>query len=243
MRSRTVTILVVDDHPTNRLKMSMAVKRLGYETCQAENGRAALECLRADAIDLVLLDIVMPEMDGYEVLAAIKDDPGLRDIPIIVISALDELASVVKAIELGAEDYLPKAFDPVLLKARVGACLEKKQLRDLEVEYLRQVELLTDAAGVIEDADFDPEALKLDSVIAREDALGRLARVLTDMAREVHAREQSLKRQVQSLRIEIDKTRQKEQVSSITDTDYFQDLRGKAGDLRTMLQDKDDETG
>ena len=141
MTGRTATILVVDDHSTNRLKMSMAVKRLGYETCQAEDGREALSRLRRDPVDLVLLDIVMPEMDGYEVLAAIKEDPGLRDIPIIVISALDELDSVVKAIELGAEDYLPKAFDPVLLKARIGACLEKKQLRDLEVEYLRQVEL------------------------------------------------------------------------------------------------------
>ena len=240
MSGKTASILVVDDHATNRLKISMAVKRLGYETRQADNGREALRCLSEEPIDLVLLDIVMPEMDGYEVLAAIKDAPELRDIPIIVISALDELDSVVKAIELGAEDYLPKAFDPVLLKARVGACLEKKQLRDLEIEYLRQVELLTDAAEIIEGEGFDPEALQLDSVTARDDALGRLARVLSDMAREVHAREQSLRQQVQCLQIEIDKSRQTEQVSSITGTDYFRDLRGRAGDLRTMLQDDGD---
>ena len=235
MTEQAARILVADDHVTNRLKMSMAVKRLGYEVIPAEDGREALDILRREAIDLVLLDIVMPEMDGYEVLAVIKEDAELRDIPIVVISALEELASVVRAIELGAEDHLPKSFDPVLLKARVGACLEKKRLRDQEVEYLRQVERLTDAAALIESEDFDPAALGLEHVVARDDALGGLGRVLTAMAKEVHAREQNLKRQVQSLKIEIDKVRQSEQVSSITDSDYFQGLRGKADDLRTML--------
>ncbi len=238
MEKRMQRILVVDDHPTNRLKMEMSVKRLGYESAPAENGRQALDLLRREAFDLVLLDIVMPEMDGYEVLAAIKADAKLRDIPVIIISTLEDLDAVVKAIELGAEDHLPKTFDPVLLKARVGACLEKKQMRDLEVEYLRQVELLTDAASAIEAEDFDPGSIQLDNVIGRNDALGQLARVFTGMAREVYAREQNLKRQLHSLQITVDKARQSKQVNSITGTDYFKELRDKAGDLRAMLRDE-----
>lgn len=235
MTTKLPNILVVDDHPTNRLKMSMAVKTLGYEAALAENGRQALDLLRSEDFDLVLLDLVMPEMDGYEVLAAIKNDSRLRNIPVVVISALEELDAVVRAIELGAEDHLPKTFDPVLLRARVGACLEKKLLRDQEVEYLQQVELLTDAAEIIESEDFKPESLHLDSVKERPDALGRLARVLAHMASEVYIREQKLKRQVQHLQIQIDKARQDEQVSSITETDYFQNLRERANDLRAML--------
>jgi class 3 adenylate cyclase len=133
-------ILVVDDHKTNRLKISLAVKRLGYTVEVAENGRQALELLQAQPFDLVLLDIIMPEMDGYEVLAHLKADNRLRHIPVIVISAEQELDSVVKGIELGAEDYLPKTFDPVLLKARINASLEKKRWRDKEQAYLTEIE-------------------------------------------------------------------------------------------------------
>ena len=128
MTEQAARILVVDDHPTNRLKIAMSVKRLGYESALAENGREALDILRKDTFDLVLLDIVMPEMDGYEVLAVLKTDPELRDIPVVVISTLEDSDDVVKAIELGAEDHLPKTFDPILLKARISACLEKKRV-------------------------------------------------------------------------------------------------------------------
>jgi class 3 adenylate cyclase len=103
----------------------------------AASGRAALELVRQRPCDLVLLDVMMPEMDGYEMLRRLKADPELRHIPVLMISALDELDSVVRGIELGAEDYLPKPFDPVLLRARIGACLEKKRLRDREVEHVR----------------------------------------------------------------------------------------------------------
>ena len=123
-------ILVVDDHSTNRLKMSLAAKHLGHEVQTAVDGLDALEKIRAHDFDLVLLDLLMPQMDGFDVLSAIKQDPDLDDLPVIVISAVEEMESVIKAIELGAEDYLPKSFDPVLLKARVNACLEKKRLRD-----------------------------------------------------------------------------------------------------------------
>lgn len=134
-------ILVVDDLRTNRLKLSLGLKQQGHTVAEAENGRLALEMLHAQAFDLVLLDILMPEMDGYEVLERMKNDPTLRDVPVIVISAQDELESVVRGIELGAEDYLPKSFDPILLKARIDACLEKKRLRDTEQAYLLEIQL------------------------------------------------------------------------------------------------------
>src|SRR5512138_205874 len=129
-------ILVVDDLRTNRLKLSLGLKQQGHTLKEAANGRQALEMLRSERFDLVLLDILMPEMDGYEVLRIMKQDPVLRNVPVIVISAQDELESVVRGIELGAEDYLPKSFEPVLLKARIEACLEKKRLREREKERI-----------------------------------------------------------------------------------------------------------
>ena len=135
-------ILVVDDHKTNRLKLSLGLKQQGHTVALAENGRQALDMLRAESFDVVLLDIIMPELDGYQVLEHMKSDSELRDIPVIMISAVEEIDSVVRCIEMGAEDYLPKSFDPVLLKARLGACLEKKKLRDLERAYLQQEVML-----------------------------------------------------------------------------------------------------
>jgi len=134
-------ILVVDDNRMNRLKLSRGLEQQGHTFALAENGQQALEMVRAQPFDLVLLDIVMPEMDGYQVLEHIKRDSVLRDIPVIVISALDEMESVVKCIKMGAEDYLPKPFNPVLLKARIEACLEKKWLRDQEQAYLKELQV------------------------------------------------------------------------------------------------------
>ena len=119
------TLLVVDDNDDNRYTLTRRLKRQGYENIEiAENGREALDKLRAQAFDLVLLDIMMPEMNGYEVLEHMKADMALRDVPVIMISALDDMESVVRCVELGAEDYLPKPFNATLLKARVGACLD-----------------------------------------------------------------------------------------------------------------------
>jgi class 3 adenylate cyclase len=133
-------ILVVDDNRMNRIKLWRVLEQQGHTVGLAENGQQALDQLRAEPFDLVLLDIVMPEMDGFQVLEHLKDDPDLRAIPVIVISAVDEMESVVRCIEMGAEDYLPKPFDPVLLRARIGASLEKKRLRDQEQAYLRQLQ-------------------------------------------------------------------------------------------------------
>jgi len=129
-------VLVVDDNRLNRLKLARGLEQQGYAVNTAENGREALEMLRSTSFELLLLDIMMPEMDGFQVLEEMKSDPGLRDIPVIVISALEEMDSVVKCIEMGAEDHMPKPFDPTLLNARIGASLEKKRLRDEVVEQL-----------------------------------------------------------------------------------------------------------
>ena len=134
-------VLVVDDIEANRDVLSRRLKRQGYEVATAENGREALERLRAETFDLVLLDIMMPEMNGYEVLQRLKADEALRHIPVIMISALSELDSVVRCIGMGAEDYLPKPFNPTLLKARIGACLEKKRLRDCERHLFAELEV------------------------------------------------------------------------------------------------------
>ena len=131
-------LLVVDDNKVNRLLLGRSLEQQGHSIEMAENGRQALEMMHAKPFDLVLLDIEMPEMDGYQVLEKATADLKLRDIPIIITSALEELNSVVKCIEMGAEDYLTKPVNPVLLKARIGASLEKKRLRDQQRDLIRK---------------------------------------------------------------------------------------------------------
>jgi class 3 adenylate cyclase len=133
-------VLIVDDEPFNVDLLGQELELLGYVTVAAGDGRQALARLAAEPIDLILLDIMMPELDGYQVLSRLKASPELRHIPVIMISALSELESVVRCIELGAEDHLPKPFEPVLLRARVGACLEKKRLHDQEREHLAEID-------------------------------------------------------------------------------------------------------
>jgi class 3 adenylate cyclase len=133
-------ILIVDDDEGNRAMLSRRLQRLGFQTTTAENGRSALEKLKSARFDLMLLDIQMPELNGYQVLECLKADPAICDIPVVVLSASDENEKVARCIEMGAEDYLPKPFDPILLQARIGASLEKKRLRDREVSHLRQIQ-------------------------------------------------------------------------------------------------------
>ena len=157
-------LLVVDDNRINRMILTRALQELGHTVSTAENGRQALDLLQARAgdqspsYDVVLLDILMPEMDGYQTLAHIKADGALRHVPVIMISAVDQLDSVVQCIELGAEDYLPKEFNPTILRARVSACLEKKRLRDKEQLYLRGLERELEIGRQIQ-ASFLPDSL------------------------------------------------------------------------------------
>jgi class 3 adenylate cyclase len=137
--------LVVDDSRVNRLVLARQLDALGLEVLEAENGIEALEQLRAHPteIDVVLLDVLMPELDGYQTLEAMKGDEAIRHIPVIVVSAVEELESVVRCIELGATDYLPKPIDPAILRARINASLAAKRLHDLEQEYLDRQTALT----------------------------------------------------------------------------------------------------
>lgn len=131
-------LLVVDDNKVNRLLMSRNVELLGHRCSVAENGRIAMEMLQAQPYDVLLLDIEMPEMDGFEVLEALKKDPELRDLPVIVTSSVEGLDNIVRCIELGADDYIPKPVNKVLLNARVSASLEKKRLYDEQKRLLKR---------------------------------------------------------------------------------------------------------
>jgi len=132
-------VLVVDDDRITRALLTRGVEQAGHVVQTADNGRDALDLLRDGPYDVVLLDIVMPELDGVAVLEQIKADPRLQHVPVIMISAVDEIDSVVRCIEMGAEDYLPKPFDPVILRARISAGLARKRLHEVEQERVRSV--------------------------------------------------------------------------------------------------------
>jgi adenylate cyclase len=139
MHARPGYILIVDDDALNRRLLSKSLEAEGHRTADADNGFAALSVLKDERPDVVLLDIDMPGLDGIEVLARLKEDGDLHDIPVIMISGVDDADSIVRCIEIGAEDYLPKPFDPVILRARIRAGLNRKRLSDLEQERVRQV--------------------------------------------------------------------------------------------------------
>ncbi len=131
-------LLVVDDNKVYRLLLARGLEQQGHSVAMAENGRRALEMLRSERFDIVLLDIQMPEMDGYQVLEQLTGDINLREIPVIMTSSLDEVDGVARCIEMGAEDYLFKPLNPVLLRARINASLEKKRLRDQQRDLIRK---------------------------------------------------------------------------------------------------------
>ena len=207
-------ILVVDDGAENRDVLRRRLERSGYAVETAEQGRRALELLAQRPFDLVLLDVLMPELDGFAVLEAIKGDPKLRDIPVIMISALDDMPGIVRCIERGAEDFLHKPFDPVLLRARINASLEKKRLRDQEVEYLGEVGRVIEAATAVEAGNYRPGSLA--PVARRADELGRLARVFDSMVQQMKAREERLRDQVRDLRDEIASARRDTKESALS---------------------------
>ncbi|MGF1582482.1 MAG: response regulator [Gemmataceae bacterium] len=223
-------ILIVDDNEPNRDMLARLLRKQHHTFEMADNGHDALERLKAKAFDLVLLDVLMPHVDGFTVLRQMKADPDLIHIPVIMISAVDDIEGVVRCIEMGAEDYLPKPFDPVLLKARVDACLEQKHLRDKELDYLHNVAIVTKAAADIEAGLF--ESQNLEPVAGRDDALGQLARMFLSMAREVQIREQRLQLQIHELRVEIDQVRKQQEVDDITNTDFFGKIRDQGESAR-----------
>ena len=135
---RAGDLLVVDDNRVNRLLLGRAVEQIGHTVTFAENGREALALLKQRAFDLILLDIEMPELNGYQVLEALAADAQLRDLPVVMLSSVEEVDSVARCIEMGAEDYLFKPVNTVLLRARIGASLEKKRLRDQQRELFRK---------------------------------------------------------------------------------------------------------
>lgn len=198
-------LLVVDDNEINRDLLSRQLSRQGHRVEVAINGEQALAKLGNCSYDLVLLDIVMPGLSGHDVLEQLMQHKQWRRIPVIMISALDELDNVVRCIEKGAADYLTKPFNPVILNARISSCLEKKHLHDLEVlhldqladantqmsRYLQEVDRITAAAAAVEANTFDPANLV--SVAARTDELGRLARVFTHTIQAINARECDLR--------------------------------------------------
>ena len=138
MAERGAYLLVADDNKVNRLLLSRSLEQLGHRTAMAENGRIALDMLRRESFDLLLLDMEMPEMTGFEVLEHLVADTRLRDLPVIVTSSLEGVAHVARCIELGADDYLPKPVNPVLLRARINSSLEKKRLRDQQKELVKR---------------------------------------------------------------------------------------------------------
>jgi class 3 adenylate cyclase/CheY-like chemotaxis protein len=155
-------ILVVDDTPFNRQLLARLLKRLGHEPVQAGDGREALERLRdsdAPPIDVILLDIVMPVMDGYETLAALAADPALRHLPVIVITGVDELDSVVRCLEMGAADYLPKTVDPAILQARIASSLARKRLHDAEREAVERQAATNEVLAIMSRSAFDREVV------------------------------------------------------------------------------------
>jgi DNA-binding response OmpR family regulator/drug/metabolite transporter (DMT)-like permease len=194
-------VLVVDDTRVSRLVATKALRQLDCDWIEAGGGQEALDRLAAEDFDLVLLDIEMPDISGMDVLQRMRGAENRLDTPVLIISGHDDdMETVAHAIQLGAEDFLPKPFDPTLFRARVTACIEKKRLRDIELDYLRQMERLSAAAAKMESGRFHPSNLQLEEVAGRTDSIGRLANVFVEMANQVYDRELTLQNNIRTLR-------------------------------------------
>ena len=192
-------VLVVDDDGHARKKFCAALKSLKLDAEPVANGQDALAALRTGGFDLVLLDMLMPEISGLDVLSDMQGDARMRDIPVLVISGLDSTDHVVSALELGAVDFLPKNVEPAIFRARVSGCLEKKRLRDQERGYLDDVSQLTAAAHDLRMGTVEPDQIALSDVAARQDGLGNLARVFVELAAAVQAREAKARNRINLL--------------------------------------------
>lgn len=223
-------LLVADDNEINRDVLERRLSRLGHEVVCVSSGQEALALLAQQPFDLLFLDVMMPGLTGFEVLQQLKADPNLAELPVLMISALDDLESVIRCLRLGATDYLTKPFEPTLLQTRLETCLERKRLRDRELDYLRNVAIVTDAAVAVDAGDYDRD--RLQTVADRSDALGQLARMFRQMIRSVEQRETQLKQTIRRLELQIDTATVKSQVQEITESDYFRDLESRARQIR-----------
>jgi CheY-like chemotaxis protein len=198
---QTARLLVVDDSEAQRSMVVRLLEKLGYDVVDAADGLGAMAIAERERIDVILSDIEMPVCDGFELLRRLKANDATRDIPVIVVSGFGDVADVVRCIELGAEDHLSKPFDGLLLQARVRASLERKRLRDQEVDYLRRVAQLTLAAEEVETSTYQHGSLA--HIADRDDALGRLARVFDRVVSGLQAREAKLRRRIRAFKDEI----------------------------------------
>jgi len=224
-------ILAVDDDPLNRDMLASRLVRQGHSVTTAVDGVEVLEKVRQQRFDLVLLDVMMPRLDGYGTLLRLKADEELRHLPVIMISALDDLSSVVRCIEAGAEDYLPKPFNATLLRARIGACLEKKALRDQELELYQTL--------VLSQQRLDRELSQADRFVAsmaadvREDPrVAPLLAAFQRMAGAVSRRETELRATIKELEIKINTAVVQGQVGSILGDPSFSSLAERARAMR-----------
>jgi CheY-like chemotaxis protein len=243
-----MSIVIVDDSASQRLLLASVLRSAGYvDVLTLASAAEAFACLgleggdgRATGVDLVLMDVSMPETDGIQACRRIKLAPELQDVPVIMVTASTEVEDLQAAFAAGAMDYITKPPQKAEMLARVRSALNLKHETDARkarerqlLDYVEQAGQVTAAAAAVEAGTFDPASLI--GVAARGAALGQLARVFQRMAREVFAREQRLKREVQQLRIEIDESRTTRQVAEITETDYFQALEAKLDALRAGL--------
>jgi CheY-like chemotaxis protein len=202
---RAFRVLVVDDDDGVRDVLQMRLETMGYDVTSAENGRLALEALESsDGVDLVITDIDMPEMDGITLLGMIKGRADLRDIPVLVVSGNQDLSSVTTCIQHGAEDHIAKPYEPTFLRARVVAALERKRLRDIDLDRLRRVARLTAAAESVEHETYEPGSLA--ALIAGGDAIGQLARTFDRMVMGLRSREARMQERLNQLRHEMGDT-------------------------------------
>jgi DNA-binding response OmpR family regulator len=172
-------VLVVDDDATDRIVLFRLLEGLGYHATVVDSGAAAVELLRSEPFDLILLDLFMPGSDGYAVLEAMKSDARVCDVPVVVVSALDDRKAFVRAVEMGAEDYLDKPVDPVLLGTRINAVLERRRLRRQQREFLDVVDRIAHAAATAGKQRFESD--ELEAIVRRTDPLGHLARAVRQL--------------------------------------------------------------
>lgn len=192
-------VLVVDDQRTTLTKLSRAVQYLGHDVTAVDNAGDALIKLQETEFDAVLLDMLMPEMDGLEFLRQKKSIPQIAPVPVVVISGLDDRTVIAEAITLGAEDYLPKNFDPILLTVRLNGCLLKSRIRAIEKNDRHRIEQLSAVAAVLETGQYNPQQLGIEALIDHPDHIGKLSRVFTQLASQLYHRERRQRQQIKTL--------------------------------------------